>query len=246
MPDANVWINFGRSAAIEGRLRALTDRGHTFAVAPPALMELFTGLGQDQERFSNDQRIFRWIDGKQFEILELPKPFMANILRTALPSPSGVKPNHYRELLQMVVASADHADFVSKANAPNSVWKLVENMNQIHNQVLDEELSALRRIAKKTALAEKMCTWFGAPGCRPNHVVFQRKFSAGLEFLESSLSKVHQGAKPERNDRGLYVDFQLLLYLADPNIHFLTGEGFAAEIRKSAQKDRIVKLGSLP
>src|SRR2546430_4958876 len=41
------------------------------------------------------------------------------------------------------------------------------------------------------------------------------------------------------NDRGLYVDWQLLMYLADPNVSFLTNEDFSGEISTSAQKDRI-------
>ena len=112
-----------------------------------------------------------------------------------------MKPEHYRELVRMAVDSSNHAEFVSKANAASSVWRMIESINKIHNGVLDQELVALRPIPKQTAvgvLAIRMCHWFGAPGCRPNSLVFRHKFSAALEFLEDSLGRVYQGAKPER------------------------------------------------
>jgi hypothetical protein len=186
---------------------------------------------------------------RQHVILELPKPFMAKVLNTTLPNPSQVKPEHYRELVRMVVDSSNHAEFVSKANAASSVWRMIEGINKIHNGVLDQELVALCRIPKQTAvgvLAIRMCHWFGAPGCRPNSLVFRQKFSAALEFLEDSLRKVYQGAKPEKNDRGLFVDFQLLFYLADPDIYFLTGEDFSTKVKTSPQASRRLRLASLP
>ncbi len=86
---------------------------------------------------------------------------------------------------------------------------------------------------------------FGAPGCRPNPLVISRQFSAAIEYLETSVRKVAVGAKPRKNDRGLYVDWQLLMYLADPNVSFLTNEDFSGEISTSAQKDRIIKPDAL-
>jgi hypothetical protein len=248
MPDANVWIGFGRDQAIEARLRALGEDGQTFAVAPPALIELFTGLGRDENNFRNDQRIFAWMQQKQHTILELPKPFMARALNTTLPNASQVKPEHYRDLIQMVVDSSNQREFVSKANAASSVWRMIESIHEIHNGVLDEELVALRRIPKEAVtqfLAEKMCDWFGAPGFRPNPVVFRQKFAAALEFLDDSLAKVRHGAKPEKNDRGLFVDFRLLFYLADPQIHFLTCEDFSTKVKTCPQATRILTLASL-
>ena len=177
MPDANVWIGFGRQQATEVKLRALSASGQAFEVAPPALIELFTGLGRDENNFRNDQRLFAWMQEKQHTILELPKSFMARVLNTSLPNPSQVKPEHYRELVRMVVNSANHAEFVSKANAASSVWRMIESINKIHNDVLDRELDALRRIPKQTAidvLATRMSDWFGAPGCRPNPLVIRQ------------------------------------------------------------------------
>lgn len=126
---------------------------------------------------------------------------------------------------------------------------MIEGINKIHNDVLDQELVALRRIPQRTALgvlATRMCGWFGAPGCRPNPIMFRQTFSAAPEFLEHSLGKVQRGAKPEKNDRGLFVDFQLLFYLADPNIYFLTSEDFSTKVKTSSQADRILALASLP
>ena len=74
---------------------------------------------------------------------------------------------------------------------------------------------------------------------------FRRRFSAALDFLESSCPKVTAGANPRKNDPGLYIDFQLLLYLGDDGLSFLTNENFAHEIRKSPQRQRIIRLDSL-
>lgn len=98
----------------EAKLRALSESGQVFAVAPPALIELFR-LGRDEDNFRNDQRIFAWMQERHHTFLELPKPFMARVLNTTLPTASRVEPEHYRELVRMVVASSDRAEFVSIA-----------------------------------------------------------------------------------------------------------------------------------
>jgi hypothetical protein len=86
---------------------------------------------------------------------------------------------------------------------------------------------------------------FGAPGCRPHPLIIKRKFSAAIEYLTAVIRLVANGSNPRKNDRGLYVDWQLLMYLADPQINFLTNEDFSGEISYSPQKNRIVKSNTL-
>jgi hypothetical protein len=184
--------------------------------------------------------------GNGCEILELTKPFMAKILGTTLQQTSGVTPKHYAQLIEMAATSGSFEEFVKRCNASDSVWNRIESLDQIHESQLDYELGWLRKLAGKDLdIATTYSNLFGAPGSRPSPLIIKEKFSAFIEYLESAFRKVVQGADPERNDRGMYVDFQLLTYLAIPEAKFLTTEKFT-EIAKSPQRDRIVKPDTLP
>ena len=168
--------------------------------------------------------------------------------RTTLPTKSGVVPEHYTQLIDMVVTAPDFDEFVQRGNADGSVWENIESLDQIHEGQIENELRALEALAKQRKnlhIPQRLSMMFGAPGCRPNPLVISRQFSAAIEYLKTSVRKVAVGAKPRKNDRGLYVDWQLLMYLADPNVSFLTNEDFSGEISTSAQKDRIIKPDAL-
>ena len=122
------------------------------------------------------------------------------------------------------------------------MWNDIESLDHIHETQIDKELTWLERLASQGLdIVEGYSRIFGAPGCRPSALTIRCHFSAFIEYLESSFRKVVQGAYPLRNDRGLYVDCQLLTYLADSKLRFLTNERFGGEITKSPQRDRIVK-----
>ena len=250
LPDTNVLIDFGRDAAVRSKLENARQNGSAFHIGPPALTELVRGLIKGGcDAFQDNKEVFIWLQGQGCTVLELPRPFMAKILHTSTQKRSGVEPRHYLELIDMIVRSADFGDFLRRSETVGSVWSGIVRADEIHRAELDKELGALEGIAKRRRapdLARRLSQTYGAPGCRPNPVILKQKFSAAIEFLESSLSKIRAGAKPWKNDRGLYVDFQLLLYLAAPEIAFLTSEDFSEEIRKSPQRSRIVGPDSLP
>ncbi len=247
--DTNILIDFGRDPAIQARLENSQLNGAEFVIGPPALIELVRGMvAGGCDRFENNRRVFVWIRGQRFPILPLPRPFMASVLRTTTRR-SGVEPRHYEQLIEIIADSADFDDFREASQAPASVWNEVNRIETIHEGQLDTELAALGELARPRrarGIATALSQSFGAPGSRPRPEVIARQFSAAIEFLESSLRKVREGAKPRRNDPGLYVDFQLFFYLANPEIKFLTGEDFSREIRDSPQRCRIVGLDSLP
>jgi hypothetical protein len=248
LPDTNILIEFGRDAGVRSKLENARQDGAVFRIGPPALIELVRGVitgGGDY--FLNNREVFIWLHTQGFEILDLPRPFMAKILRTSTPKQSDVEPMHYEQLIRMIANSADLGDFLRTSEMAGSAWKGIVRTDDIHRAELDRELAALGHLAKRTRgqdLASMLSKSFGAPGCRPNPLVLKVRFSAAIEFLESSLAKIRLGAKPWKNDRGLYVDFQLLHYLADSKITFLTKEDFSNEIMKSRQKSRIVGLDS--
>ena len=248
-PDTNVLIDFGRNPATRTKLENLRQGGNTFLVAPPALIELVRGIiASGCDTFANDKQVFAWLQTNRLPILELPRPFMAKVLRCSLPRVSGVRPHHYRQQIEMIANSVNFDDFLRESQAPGSVWGDIARADEIHCAVLDREFRALGWLANQRRdrdLAQRLSQLFGAPGCRPKPVIIERQFSAAIEFLKSSLSKVRAGAKPRKNDPGLYTDFQLLLYLADPDLNFLTREDFSMEIRRSRQKARIVHPDSL-
>jgi hypothetical protein len=249
MPDTNLWIHIGKDAHLTERFNKAIAAGDKFLIAPPALIEVGRGMVRyGKDKFSEDRKTFEWMRDQKCEILPLTKPFMAAILRTTLPTKSGVVPEHYAQLIDMVVNSANFSEFVQHANADGSVWKNIESLDDIHESQVENELRALEDLAKQRKsldIPERLSMMFGAPGCRPNPLVISRQFSAAIEYLETSVRKVAAGAKPRKNDRGLYVDWQLLMYLADPKVSFLTNEDFSGEISASAQRNRIIKPDAL-
>ncbi len=245
LPDTNIWIKVGRDVTLTQKFDRALEAGDTFVIGPPVLLELVRGMISYGQAFAEDQQTYAWMRNHGCEVLELPKPFMATILHTTLPRSSGVTPQLYRQLIEEVVHSPNLNEFNQRSNANDSPWRQIDSIDRIHETQIERELRALEELATRRDLdlTGSMSTWFGAPGCRPNPLIIASKFSAALEYLDSSIRKVVRGAKPRKNDRGLYVDFQMLMYLADPEIKFLTNENFA-EITKSPQKSRIIKPDS--
>ncbi|MCU1272255.1 MAG: hypothetical protein JWN74_3549 [Acidobacteriaceae bacterium] len=187
-----------------------------------------------------------WFRRHDLEVLPLPNPFLADLLRSVARRRSGVEPTHYRKLIEMVSTASDFEAFI-KATA-GTVWRDVNRADEIHNAELDRELAALGTLAKKNLgsdVARRLSRQFGVPGCHPNPVIVAQKLSAALEFLQSCMKKVKDGANPRKNNAGLYTDFQLLLYLGSPDFVFLTREDFRSDIKISPQRNRIVDLDSL-
>jgi len=56
------------------------------------------------------------------------------------------------------------------------------------------------------------------------------------------VSKVRAGANLAKDDRGIYVDFQLFFYLADADAVIVSNEDFSGEIRSSPQRSRIISF----
>ncbi len=248
LPDTNVLIDFGRDLAVRAKLENAQQDASEFVIAPPVLIELVRGvIARGRANFERERKVFAWLHAHHFTVLELPRPFMAQILQTSTRKRSGAVPRHYDQLIDMIATSADFEEFLRRTTPAGSVWKEIANADRIHKAQLDKEFAAFEKLARARAndFANLLARTFGVPGCRPNPLILERRFSAAIEFLQSSLAKVRGGAKPRRNDPGLYVDFQLLLYLADPQIIFLTREDFSHEIKRSPQKSRIVGLESL-
>ncbi|HLW82225.1 MAG TPA: hypothetical protein VKS20_09305 [Candidatus Acidoferrales bacterium] len=246
--DTNVLADFGRDANTQRRLDQALRHGVSFAIAPPIFTELVRGLiNNAAAQFASNQRVFKWFHRNQFEILALPKPFIALQMKTKLAGPPGVQPKHYAELIEMLATSDDFDHFIRKAEEDGSNWRGIADQPNVHQSQLDKEFAALPEVAAtgRDNVARSICSWFGVPGCRPNYLLLSRRFSAALEFLESTFRKVKCGAKPRKNDPGLYIDFQLLLYLGDEGLSFLSNENFGNEIQKSPQRQRIVPLASL-
>lgn len=247
IPDTNILIGYGRDVSVRQRLEQAVAKGTAFIIAPAVIIELVRGIiANGGKTFTSDQEVFRWIQANGFPLLELTLPFAARILKSRPTRTSGVLPGHYVRLIAMVSGSANFDEFIAQTEAPNSVWRLLGNLHVIHERQLDKEIGALVPLAAAGQdPATSFSKMFGMPGCRPNPLVVRKVFSAAFEFLESWLVKVKSGAKPRKNDPGMYVDFQLFFYLADLEHAFLTQEDFSAEIRKSPQKNRIVRIDSV-
>jgi hypothetical protein len=248
LPDTNVLIGFGRDAAIENKLNAAVGDGSTFVLAPSTLEELSRGVVNGGSRhFENDKRVFRWTQSHRWSVLDLPVPFVGDIVHSPIRN-GRVVPEHYHQLIDMISASADYDEFVRRKNEIGSVWTDIHRTKVIHDGVLDVEFAAFQKIAqepKPVDVAARMIRRFSTDSFRPDLSSFRDQFSAAIEYAESTIAKVRAGAKLRQNDPGVFGDFQLFFYLANPQIHLLTREDFSNEIRRSPQRARIVLLDSL-
>jgi predicted nucleic acid-binding protein len=249
--DTNVWVDVCRGRLSCNRLRHARERGETeYVWAPPVLVELFVGIASSGERNYNENKaMFLAAEAFQMQILELPIPFMWKLLwNISDAGASRVSPGHYRNLVEMLIASRNFTEFLRETTNPSSVWKQMVVAHRVHSSILDYELSALHVLASrgpKANLALAVARLFRLDGLMPDPLLMESKCSAALEFLRSALHKVRNGANPQKNDRGVYGDFQMFWYLADSNVSFVSGEDFSQEIEASTQRDRVIHLASL-
>jgi hypothetical protein len=242
IPDSNIWIDLS-----QGKISCNDLLGKTqvkVVVAPLMIVELVRGtIRGGEQHFQQNRAMFGCMIN--CDILELPKVFIFGLLWRVYGGVSNVRPSHYKILLQMLVNSNSLADFLKKAEAPGSIWKKMSDLDSIHETVLDKELASLNTLAKKASvktLHVHMAQLYKMGKMAPDPDLIERKFSAALEFLRSSVIQVRNGADPLKNNRGMYVDNQLFYYLADPDAVFVSNEDFSSEIKTSPQKNRIISF----
>jgi hypothetical protein len=170
------------------------------------------------------------------------------------PQPGKVEAQHQIQRVAMVAESKTFEELLRRADRPESVWTSIDKSPQLHDESVDLEFDVLEKLAtrKPVDAAVKFSATFGEKGSHPDPTVFREHFSAALEYLEASVAKfrdranprkVRNAPNPRKNDRGQYGDFNLLFYLADPNIKFLTDDRrMLDDIRVSPQRTRIVGI----
>jgi hypothetical protein len=173
---------------------------------------------------------------------------------------SQVEPFHYVQCIELVVNSQTFDEFLRRKDDARSLWTDVDRAFQIHSDQVDNEFTALERLAAlpkgKVDVAKGLCNGYTPAGVDPDPKLFKQHFSAAVEYVEASIAIIRQAASvtttrakanPRKNDRGRYGDFQLFFYLADPDIVLLTGEKkkFLRDIRHSSQRDRILDIDAL-
>jgi hypothetical protein len=250
LPDTNAIIDYGRNRDRKAKLDGAVAAGSKFVIAPPTLTELTVGVVKGSTtHFAQNKAIFEWLKAHSANILEPPRPFMGQV--SGFPSRRGnVTSAHHEQRIELVAGAADYADFLKRKNAPGSVWSDIEQSAVVHKQMLDNEFAVLSALAKKAPgsfdLATEFSKTFEIGGQSPDPKIFKDLFSAAFEYGEVTIAKIRAGANPRKNDQGRYGDFQLLFYLAEPDIELLTSEDFSRDITHSPQRSRIVKVDSLP
>lgn len=249
LPDTNVLIDLGRDPAVQTKLENAEKSGSNFVIAPSTMTELTVGVVKGgATHFEQNKKIFTWLQGHSNAILDLPRPFIGKIL--GVPSKqSHVETHHQVQRIEMVANSQTFAEFLKRKDDAGNVWSDVDKAPQIHAAKEDEEFTALEKLAMSPKSTVEglaaFCKTFAAGGVCPDLKLFRQRFSAAVEYYEASVAKIREGAKPWKNDRGRYGDFQLFFYLADPNITLLTGEDFSGDIKQSPQRTRIVGFDAL-
>ena len=240
--DTNIWLDLTRGKV---SCTELSSKAHIqVVVAPFAIMELMKETVKHKGKyFDNDKRVFQCM--AKFRVLELTKVFIYQRLWNSGEAASArVGPESYKKLLQMMVDSSSYDEFIKKTKSTGSEWFQAETWDATHEGVLDKELRAVDQLAKvdPKSIATGLAKLYRFKGSFPKEDSIEKEFSAALEYLRSVIVKVRNGANLARNDRGMYVDFQILYYLADPNATIVSNEDFSREISKSPQKDRIITL----
>jgi hypothetical protein len=243
-------IDYAKEPSVQAKLEKAEHDGVQFALAPSTTTELTVGLVKGGEKhYENNRKIFAWLDTHSKNVLDLPRPFMGNIL--GFPSKhSDVEKHHFVDRITIVMNSPTFADFLKNKDTPGSAWSDIDQSAVVHAGQVNKEFDALENIAKlppeklkKVDFAAAFCKTFASPeGVCPDATVFRQHFSTAMEYGEASIKKIQNGANPRKNDRGRYCDFQLLFYLADPNFTILTSDGYSNDIVKSPQRTRIVGL----
>jgi hypothetical protein len=242
IPDTNIWVDVTQGKISCADLSSKT--GIRVVVAPFMIVELMRATVRSRGKyFLGDQTMFQCM--AQFDILELTKVFVYKTLwNISEGGTSKVDANTYKILLDMMNKSTSFEKFIAKTESPGSVWKRVSEWDSIHEGVIDKELGALGKIADSASLKSlgvHMSRLYGVGGLLPDPDHFEQKFSAAMEYLRVSAVKLRRGANLAKNDRGMYIDFQILFYLADPDAVIVSNEGFG-EITKSSQRNRIISL----
>lgn len=247
LPDTNVLVDFAKDPAVRTKLEKASHDGAKFVIAPPTLTELSVGVVKGgSTHFARNKDLFTWLRGQSSAILELPKPFMVEILGSPMKL-GHLKTHHQVERINLVADSNSFEEFLQRKNEAGGSWSDIEKSVEIHEQILDKEFDALKKLAALSPgsfdLATKFCERFDNP--RPDPKVFSERFSAAMEYAETTIAKIRAGANPRKNDPGRFGDFQLFFYLADPDINLLTREDFSSDIKSSPQRTRIVPLDAL-
>jgi hypothetical protein len=249
LPDTNVLIDFGRNPAAQTRVENAEKSGSKFVIAPSVMTELTVGIVKGGAiHFEQNKRIFAWLRAHSDAFLDLPRPFIGKTLGFQSKW-SQVESHHHVQRVDMVANSQTFDEFLKRKDDAGNVWSDIGNAVQIHDARLDKEFTALEQLAKLPQgtfdVAAEFCKTFALEGICPDPRLFTGHFSAAVEYCEASIAKIRAGAKPWKNDRGRYGDFQLFFYLADPNITLLTSEDFSDDIKQSPQRTRIVRLEAL-
>jgi hypothetical protein len=242
--DTNVWVQLAQKK-ISCEDLSQNSKGRV-VIAPFVIVELMKeSVKHAGKYFENDKRMFECM--APFEVLPLTQPFIYQRLWNSAEIPAvRVHPETYKKLLQMIVGSASYIEFIEKTKAPGSDWSGMEKWNAIHQRELDEQLGFIDKLAKEDheSLAVGIAKLYQLKGSLPPKDLVENEFSAALEYLGSVVNKAKSGAKVSKNDRGAYVDFQNLYYLADANTTIVSDEDFSSEILNSPQRNRIITLAS--
>jgi hypothetical protein len=240
--DTNIWLDLTRGKV---SCTELSSKAHIqIVVAPFVIMELMKETVKHKGKyFDNDKRVFQCM--AEFRVLELTKVFIhQRIWKSGEEASARVGPENYKKLLQMMVDSGSYNEFIEKTKSAGSEWFQAETWDATHEGVLDKELRAVDQLAKvdPKSIATGLAKLYPFKGSFPKEDSIEKEFSAPLEYLRSVIVKVRNGANLAKNDRGMYVDFQILFYLADPNATIVSNEDFSSEISKCPQKGRIITL----
>ena len=249
LPDTNVLIDIGRDPAVQTKLETAEQNGSKFVIAPSVMTELTVGVVKGGATyFGQNKKIFTWLQTHSDAILEPPRPFIGKIL--GFPSKwSQVEKHHRVQRVEMVANSQTFDKFLKRKSDAGNVWSDIDKAPQIHADKVDKEFTELENLAKSPQstvdVVGMFCKTFAAGEVCADPELFKRHFSAAVEYVEASITKIRAGANPRKNDRGRYGDFQLFFYLADPNIILLTSEDFSDDIKQSPQRTRIAGLDAL-
>jgi hypothetical protein len=196
--DTNIWIDVGQRLLPCSKLK---KPGVEVALAPLMIIELVRGVVRGGEaRFPKNKALFECLADVGSSVMELPRVAMFAKLWNVNQGISGVRPKHYMDLMNLLIGSSSHSEFLKKAES-GSMWTKMSNLDAIHEGVLDKELNALNPLAKRASIKTlhlHMARGYKLSGLLPDPELFAVTFSAAIEFLKYWVRQVRNGANPAK------------------------------------------------
>jgi hypothetical protein len=248
--------NAGLYAKWAEKKTSLESFGQKYAIAPLVLIELLSGLAKPEPKyFQSDLRRFKFLAGEgKSEFLSFPRDFVLQTVLNVRSTVAAFRPSDFQQWLEVTCQAQNRGDLVN-ANVElygSALFSFGLNPDIVVRQHADGKrafIDAMERIrSRRTPISSRNVR--SAMFLRrqnilprpPDVVAITAALDAAHTFYEVMAELAMKtdydfGAAEHSGD---WVDYQLLYYLADPEMHIITGDrNLQTRVASSSHASRI-------